>query len=131
MFALCDKFIQKNKLKPHRKVFSNYTFSCFDEIANVPQSEWNEATDPHNIFLSYVYLNVIHQHESDTFRFRYVIVYNRKKPIGVVYFQINDSERKLYRGPIILNEKGKFHLSVVAMDWVEHERKITFPFEVE
>jgi hypothetical protein len=96
MFALCDKFIQKNKLKPHRKVFSNYTFSCFDEITNVPQSQWDEATDKNNIFLSYAYLNVIHQQQSDTFRFRYVIVYNRKKPIGVVYFQINDFSASLF-----------------------------------
>ncbi len=96
MFAICDKFIQKNKLKPHRKVFSNYTFSCFDEVENIPQSEWNEATNKNNIFLSYSYLSVVHNQQTANFRFRYVIVYNRKKPMGVVYFQINDFSASLF-----------------------------------
>ena len=103
MFALCDKFIQRNKLKPHRKVFSNYTFSCFEEISAVPKLEWDQATDKNNIFLSYDYLNVIDQQKSDNFRFRYVIVYNRKKPMGVVYFQINDFSASLF-GEIVAKQ---------------------------
>jgi hypothetical protein len=43
MFALCDKILGKNILKPNRKLFSSYTFTCFDEINNVPEADWAKA----------------------------------------------------------------------------------------
>lgn len=96
MFTICDKIIAKNKFKPHRKLFSHYTFSCFEDIDQISKDEWNEAIKDNNIFLSYSYLSVVHKQQSEKFRFRYVIVYNRKKPIGVVYFQINDFSASLF-----------------------------------
>lgn len=96
MFPFCDKFKQRNNFKPHRKIFSFYTFSCFEEIDNVPEEDWNQGTDHKNIFLSYQYLKVLDQQKTDRFKFRYVIVYNRKKPMGVVYFQINDFSASLF-----------------------------------
>jgi hypothetical protein len=96
MFSLCDKIISKNQFKPHRKLFSNFTFSCFENFVNIPQQEWDEAIQDKNIFLSYDYLKVLHHEENENFRFRYVIVYNRQKPIGVVYFQINDFSASLF-----------------------------------
>ena len=96
MFPFCDKFKQRNNFKPHRKIFSFYSFSCFEEIDNVPEADWNQATDHKNIFLSYQYLKVLDQQKTDRFKFRYVIVYNRKKPMGVVYFQINDFSASLF-----------------------------------
>lgn len=96
MFAFCDKIIQKNKFMPNKKLFGSYSFSCFDEIINIPIEDWNEAIKENNTFLSFDYLSIIHQQKSEIFRFRYVIVYNRKKPIGVVYFQINDFSASLF-----------------------------------
>jgi hypothetical protein len=96
MFALCDKILSKNILKPNRKLFSNYTFTCYDEIKNVPEIEWSKAMKNKNVFLSHSYLSVLHKEKSEHFRFRYVIIYNRKTPIGVVYFQINDFPASLF-----------------------------------
>jgi len=96
MFALCDKILSKNILKPNRKLFSNYTFTCYDEIKNVPEIEWSKAMKNKNVFLSHSYLSVLHKEKSEYFRFRYVIIYNRKTPIGVVYFQINDFPASLF-----------------------------------
>jgi len=96
MFALCDKILSKNILKPNRKLFGSYSFTCFDEIDNVPKDEWTKAIKNKNVFLSYSYLRVLHKEKSEHFRFRYVIVYNRKNPIGVVYFQINDFPASLF-----------------------------------
>lgn len=96
MFALCDKIISKNKLKPHRKLFGNYTYSAFEEISSIPKQDWDTAIKDHNVFLSYSYLSLIHQQKTDNFRFRYVIVYNRQTPIGVLYFQINDFSASLF-----------------------------------
>jgi hypothetical protein len=96
MFALCDKILGKNILKPNRKLFSSYTFTCFDEIINVPQEDWTKAVNNKNVFLSHSYLSVLHKEKSEHFRFRYVIIYNRKNPIGVVYFQINDFPASLF-----------------------------------
>ena len=96
MFALCDRLIQKNKFKPYKKLFGNYSFSCFDEIDNIPIDQWKEAIKDENHFLSHSYLGIIHKQKTDNFRFKYVIVYNRIKPIGVVYFQINDFSASLF-----------------------------------
>ena len=96
MFALCDKILGKNILKPNRKLFSSYTFTCFDEIKNVPEADWAKALKNKNVFLSYSYLSVLHKEKDEHFRFRYVIIYNRKNPIGVVYFQINDFPASLF-----------------------------------
>ena len=90
MFSLCDKILSKNILKPNRKLFSNYSFTCFEEIQLVPEPEWTKALNHKNPFLSHAYLSVLHNEKTEHFRFRYVIIYNRKNPIGVVYFQIND-----------------------------------------
>jgi hypothetical protein len=103
MFALCDKMIAKNKLKPHRKVFGNYTFSCFEEISAIPKDDWDKAIKDHNVFLSYSYLSLIHRQRTDNFRFRYVLVYNLKKPIGVICFQINDFSASLF-GELIAHQ---------------------------
>lgn len=96
MFSICDKIITHNQFKAHRKLFNNYTFSCFESIVTIPESEWNEAVKDHNIFLTYKYLKILHQEENANFRFRYVIVYHSRKPIGVVYFQINDFSASLF-----------------------------------
>lgn len=50
MFALCDRLIQKNKFKPYKKLFGNYSFSCFDEIDNIPIDQWKEAIKDENHF---------------------------------------------------------------------------------
>jgi hypothetical protein len=103
MFAICDKLILKNKLKPHRKLFGNYTFSCFEDIALIPKDDWDTAIKQKNTFLSYSYLAIIHHQRTDNFRFRYVIVYSHKKPIGVAYFQINDFSASLF-GELIAHQ---------------------------
>ncbi len=103
MFAICDKIIQKNKLKPHRKLFGNYTFSCFEDMDLIPKDDWDAAIKDHNTFLSFSYLNIIHQQRTENFRFRYVIVYNHQKPMGVVYFQINDFSASLF-GELIAHQ---------------------------
>ena len=103
MFTLCDKLIQKNKFKPHKKLVGYYTFTCYDEIKNVPLDDWNEAVNGKNAFLSYSYLSIIDRQKTEAFRFRYVLVYFHKKPIGVVYFQINDFSASLF-GDLIAHQ---------------------------
>lgn len=103
MFAICDKIILKNKFKPHRKLFGNYTFSGFEDIEAIPQEDWNAAVKDHNTFLSYPYLSIIHKQKTESFRFRYVIVYHHKKPMGVVYFQVNDFSASLF-GELIAHQ---------------------------
>ncbi len=103
MFAICNKIILKNKLKPHRKLFAGYTFSCFEEMSLIPKDEWNSVIKQKNTFLTFSYLQLIHQQKTDNFRFRYVIIYNAKKPIGVVYFQINDFSASLF-GELIAHQ---------------------------
>ena len=53
MFSLCDKMIAKNKLKPHRKLFGNFTFSCYEEMDLIPKDDWDQAIRDKNTFLTY------------------------------------------------------------------------------
>ena len=96
LFALWDKIIAKNKLKPHRRLFSGFTFTSFEDFNLVQEKEWDEAIKNTNLFLCYNYLKVTHQQQSVRFRFRYVIIYSNKQPIGVIYFQINDFSASLF-----------------------------------
>lgn len=126
MFTICDKIIAKNKFKPHRKLFSYYTFSCFEDINAVPVNEWNEAINDKNVFLSYSYLSVVHKQESENFRFRYVLVYNRKKPVGVVYFQINDFSASLF-GEMVASQINELQSkrASVFQKYIEHNEHET------
>lgn len=103
MFSFCDSITKKNAFRPYKKLFGNYSFSCFDDVQKIPFDDWNKAIKDHNPFLSFQYLSLIHKQKTDTFRFRYVIVYNRLKPIGVVYFQINDFSAALF-GELMSNQ---------------------------
>jgi hypothetical protein len=96
MFAFCDKILGKNILKPNRKLFGNYTFTCFEDVEKIPETDWAKAINNKNVFLSLPYLSILHKEQSQYFRFKYVIIYNRKNPIGVVYFQINDFSASLF-----------------------------------
>jgi hypothetical protein len=96
MFALCDKILGKNILKPNRKLFGNYTFTCYDDVHKIPAAEWTKALNHKNVFLSHSYLSILHKEKTVYFRFIYVLIYNRKNPIGVVYFQINDFSASLF-----------------------------------
>lgn len=126
MFALCDKILGKNILKPNRKLFGNYTFTCFEEIEKIPESEWTQAINNKNVFLSYNYLRVLHKETSTHFRFRYVIIYNRKNPIGVVYFQINDFSASLF-GELIEKQitELKSKRASVFQRYIEHNEHET------
>lgn len=126
MFVLCDKIHSKNILKPNRKLFSNYTFTCFEDINLVPEADWEKAIKDKNTFLSYSYLSVLHKEKSDYFRFRYVIVYNRKDPIGVVYFQINDFSASLF-GELIEKQitELKSKRASIFQRYIEHNEDET------
>ena len=126
MFALCDKILGKNILKPNRKLFSSYSFTCFDEIKNVPETEWSKAIQNKNVFLSYSYLSVLHKEKNEHFRFRYVIIYNRKNPVGVVYFQINDFPASLF-GELIEKQitELKSKRASVFQKYIDHNENET------
>ena len=126
MFILCDKILGKNILKPNRKLFSNYTFTCFEDINLAPVEDWEKALNHKNVFLSHSYLSVLHKEKSDYFRFRYVIVYNRKDPIGVVYFQINDFSASLF-GELIEKQitELKSKRASIFQRYIEHNEDET------
>ena len=96
MFSICDKFFTKKKIQSHKKLFGKYTFSCFENINLAQKNEWDSVIQNKNIFLSFSYLSLIQQQQTESFRFRYVIVYESLMPVGVIYFQINDFSATLF-----------------------------------
>ncbi len=126
MFALCDKMVAKNKFKPHRKLFGGYTFSAFEDINLIPKEEWDLAIKDYNTFLSFSYLSLIHQQVTDNFRFRYVIVYHGTKPMGVIYFQINDFSASLF-GELIAHQISELQSkrASVFQKYIQHNEHET------
>lgn len=126
MFVLCDKILGKNILKPNRKLFSSYTFTCFEDINLAPVDDWTKALKNKNVFLSHSYLSVLHKEKTEHFRFRYVIIYNRKDPIGVVYFQINDFSASLF-GELIEKQISdlKSKRASIFQKYIEHNEDET------
>ncbi|MES2761660.1 MAG: GNAT family N-acetyltransferase [Bacteroidota bacterium] len=126
MFALCDKMIAKNKFKPHRKLFGGYTFSAFEDMDLIPKEDWDQAIKDHNTFLGFSYLSLIHEQRTDNFRFRYVIVYHGKKPMGVIYFQINDFSASLF-GELIAHQISELQSkrASVFQKYIQHNEHET------
>lgn len=126
MFTWCDKFLKKGLSIPNKRLFGNYNFSCFEDINHIAEVEWERALNGANLFLSYNYLKALQLQQTDAFRFRYVLVYNRKNPIGVIYFQINDFSASLF-GELVESQINdlKNHRSSVFQKYIEKNKNET------
>src|ERR1043165_2723046 len=92
----CDRIRGKVGQKPYQSLDRKHTFSAYEFAKNVPQKDWNAVLHGKDIFLSLEYLSILEAINGGTFRGVYVIVYENKVPLGIVYFQIIDFPAKTF-----------------------------------
>lgn len=95
MFQFCADAIQRSALKPHRKLFGEFTFSVFRNITTLHSEDWNQIQNP-DIFLSIPYLRVLEHSSPENQQYRYIIIYKNKIPCGHIYFQRIDFTAQLF-----------------------------------
>ena len=81
---------------PHRQLTNGYTFTLFDSASSVPVDEWNLPTHSRSIFLDPAFLTIIEKCEHTRLQCRYVIVYHKGSPCGIIYFQVVDFNAGLF-----------------------------------
>src|ERR1700752_5019405 len=88
--VFCRTYNEKKRRKPQRKLEGNFTFTFYGRKVEVIPSEWEAVLENKNFFLSLGYLDIIERLHTPTIASRYVIVYKKKIPVFVTYFQVVD-----------------------------------------
>lgn len=96
MFTLCKPISSKKRFSPNRKINEDFTFTLFENSALVNKTDWNSVVENRSHFLNINYLSVIERCEKTKLLARYVIVYLKGKPCGIIYFQVIDFEAGIF-----------------------------------
>jgi len=90
MFAFCKPVSSKKRFLPFRSLNDDLSFSLYEKTATIPANDWDSITNNNTVFLERDYLSIVETGEHTKLMARYVIVYYKGKPCGIIYFQIVD-----------------------------------------
>jgi hypothetical protein len=90
MFSLCKPISSKKRFSPRRKLDDRFSFTLFENASALNNPHWNEVNSNGSVFLSSDYLSVLEKCKNTRLVARYVIVYDKDKPCGIIYFQVVD-----------------------------------------
>src|SRR5262245_23758678 len=96
MFSFCKPVSSRKRFLPFRELNEEFSFTLYDKAASIPAKDWNAITLGKNIFLERDYLRIVERGEFTRLMCRYVIVYRKQVPCGVLYFQINDFKAGIF-----------------------------------
>lgn len=96
MLSFCKPVSSKKRFLPFRKLNDTFSFTLFDRIEAVPASEWDSVTTGSTTFLERSFLKIVERGEHTRLACRYVIVYQDKKPCGIIYFQVVDFKAEVF-----------------------------------
>ncbi len=103
MFSFCKPIKDKKRFLPQRPIQEAYTFTLFERAQLVNQPDWKAVISPSDFFFDLKYLQLIEQCYPSRLEVRYVIVYHKNQPCGIVYFQIIDFKASVFGE--LLNEE--------------------------
>jgi hypothetical protein len=92
---LCGR-IRETLKKRHRKLLGEYSFTISDSIETADHSAWDYVNGNRNLFLSADYLQLLESQAKSNYFFRYIIVYDKKVPLAIAYFQIIDFTTEIF-----------------------------------
>ncbi|MBL7918821.1 MAG: N-acetyltransferase [Bacteroidia bacterium] len=75
---------------PFRSLNDDFSFSLYERASSVPANDWDTISKNDTIFLERDYLAIVETGQHTKLTSRYVIVYYKGKPCGIIYFQIVD-----------------------------------------
>ena len=96
MFTFCKPVSSKKRFLPHRQLNEDFTFSLYSSANLIPENDWNLITRQNQIFLNKHYLEIIEKSQNANLKLRYVIVYYKGNPTGIIYFQIVDFKADVF-----------------------------------
>ncbi len=89
MLDSCNKISNKKKSTSIEKR-SNLTFEIVESVSLINAEHWNSIAAHGSPFLKTLYLSALEKSHPDNMRFHYVIIYEDKKTVAIVYFQLLD-----------------------------------------
>jgi len=96
MFTLCKPISSKKRFSPLRKLNDDFSFTLFENVASVNKADWEVITQRKTIFLEKEYLVTLECCTNTKLISRYVIVYKKGKPCGIICFQIIDFQAGIF-----------------------------------
>jgi hypothetical protein len=96
MFSFCKPLPSGKRFLPFREINEDYSFSLFRQAEDIPADDWDVVTSGKTTFLEREYLSVVEGGEYARLMCRYAVVYHRRKPCGVIYFQIVDFKAEVF-----------------------------------
>jgi len=96
MFSFCKPVSSKKRFLPFRKINDQFSFSLFEKAEMIPAPDWEEVTHKKTTFLEKDFLKILERGEHTRLMCRYVIVYYKKRPCGVIYFQVVDFKAAIF-----------------------------------
>jgi hypothetical protein len=96
MFAFCKPVSSKKRFLPFRTLNDDFSFSLYEKAISIPANDWDAITNKNTIFLERDYLKIVETGEHTKMTSRYVVVYYKGKPCGIIYFQIVDFKAGIF-----------------------------------
>jgi hypothetical protein len=96
MFSFCKPVSSKKRFLPFRKINDDFSFSLYEKAELIPLEDWEAITQHKTTFLERDYLQLLESCTHSKLNLRYVIVYHRSKPCGIIYFQIVDFKAEVF-----------------------------------
>ncbi len=96
MFAFCKPVSSKKRFLPFRSLNEDFSFSLYEKAAALPEKDWEAISKKNTIFLEKEYLKIVETGEHTKLMSRYVIVYHKGQPCGIIYFQIVDFKAEVF-----------------------------------
>lgn len=96
MFSFCKPVSSKKRFLPFRELNEDFSFSLFDKADAIPATDWEAITHKKTVFLEKDFLKIIEKGEHSRLMCRYVIVYHKKRPCGIIYYQVIDFKAGIF-----------------------------------
>ncbi|MDP3557488.1 MAG: hypothetical protein Q8T03_08940 [Bacteroidota bacterium] len=88
---------------PFRVLNDDFSFSLYEKADAIPEKDWEAITKGNSVFLEKNYLKIVETCEHTKLTSRYVILYHKAKPCGIIYFQIVDFKASVF-GELLENQ---------------------------
>ncbi len=89
MLISCPIVSNKKKSSLPKKE-SDFSFEVFESVSTINKKDWNSIVGHGSEFLRISFLSVLEDQHPENMRFHYSIIYDKKKPVAIAYFQVID-----------------------------------------
>lgn len=110
MSIFCKPISSKKRFLPFRKLNEVYSFSLFEKVSSISASDWECVLQNRTLFLALPYLTLVEQCIYVKLNFRYILVYYKNKPCGIIYIQIANFNIDLFSNQIDTSKFNRLNI---------------------